>query len=162
MNKEKIFITLWALTLLCPLLVMFFMYSDLNLIVVFSSLTFKSVLGMLGFYFATKNWEKFKEDCKLQKKPLIPFYILAVIVIQIILITVIMVFISSSGDIASGSGYAFGIGLYILFILAGTYCWEVEFLKTIENSIIRLAFAVSTPLLLFTSEIIVLILIMGL
>ncbi len=162
MNKEKFYITLWAISLLCPLLVLFFMYSGLNLLVVLSSLSYKAFLGILGIIAASQNWGLFKEEAKMQKKALVPFFILAIVILQVVVITVFMVLFSSSGEIATGSGFALVAGFFILFLLGGTYCWEVQFLKLIENKPLRIAFCISTPVLLYTSEVIVLIRIMGL
>lgn len=157
MNKEKTYITLWIVSLVMPLLVMLFMYTGLNLYVVLASFAFKFILGIIGITCATKNWQAFKEEKRAQRKPLVPFYIIAVLVIQIVFLTLLSVVLSDSEAVATGSGYALMIAVWVAALLAGTYAWEVEFLKVVENTGVRTAFAISTPLLLFTAETIVVI-----
>lgn len=162
MSKEKTYITLWIISLLFPLLVLFFMYSNINLYVVFVSLGYKFVLGLLGVTAAAKNWKEFKEDQRIHRRPLIPFYILAVIVAQVLLLSLLSIFLSGNAAIATGSGYAIIMALWLIAYVLGTYAWEVEFFKMIENSAVRIAFAISTPVLLFLAEAIVILGVMAL
>lgn len=119
------------------------------------SLGYKFILGLYGVYIASKNWPLFQQNRRLNKKPLTAFFVVAAVILQIFVITTVLVIFSSSEEIASGSGIILSITLMVVTYLAGVYCWEVEFLSTVEDRNTRIAFGILTPLNTFGIELII-------
>ena len=152
MKKNVIYICLWIFSIMISALVFAFPSQEMIIYPICISMIYKFLIGIPGIIFRIKDKSGFIEAKRANKKALVPFYIIAVFVLQIVLIMLFMVITSSKADIASGSLYAIAFTAAIALVLWGTFCWEVEFLNTVENKGVRILFSILTPVLLFGFE----------
>ena len=153
MTKSKTYIVLWIFSVVVSLMVFSFPSQEIFIYPVAISLIYKFLLGIPGTLLYFKDKPGFTEAKKNIKKLLIPFDILAVLVLQIVLITVLMVITSSNKEIALGTPYAIGFLIGIVLLLISTYLWEIEFFRVVENKVVRIIFSILTPIFLFGPEI---------
>jgi len=155
MSKKDLYISFWLFSIIISFMPLFFVNTESWYTGFLFSLGYKFILGIYGVYIASKNWPLFKQNRRLNKKPLTAFFVVASIILQIFVITTVLVIFSSNEEIASGSGIILSVTLMVVTYLAGVYCWEVEFLSTIEERGKRIAFAITTPLNTFAIELLI-------
>lgn len=152
MQKKDLYFVLWIAAFMASAFPFFFLGTDGWDIPVMVSLAYKFGLGIVGTTAAVKKWEAFKEEKKAHRAVMVPFYIVALIVIQIVFITVFMAVTSSKQAIFEESSNLVAFAILIVMFLVGNYFWEIEFFRTIEQKSVRIAFAITTPFILFLSD----------
>lgn len=156
MQKKDVYFVLWLVAFLASACPYFFLTTagEEWIIPLLVSLIYKLGLCVTGTVYAVKDWKTFQEEKKMHRGVMVPFYVVVVILVQIILITVLMAFTSSRQEIYESTRYLAALAIFLIVFMVGNYFWEIDFFRTVDNKAVRIIFSITTPLILFFSDLV--------
>lgn len=151
MEKKKVYLMLFIFMLILDVVTGFSISGSGALPMLVASWVFKLGLGITGLVYYKNEKVVKKTAIRENQAVLLPFYVVLV-VLAVSLFSLISVSLSFGG--IEGLAYIVALVAALLLAVGALFYWELDFVRTIENTAIRVIYGILTPLSWFVITII--------